>query len=295
MAVRPANAVVVAALAVVWALRLLRWRERVLPAALGALIGLIPPLLPQTLINHRLAGKLSPLVVSDLYRQQRLWGMAALKYGTVLIPDHSPFLIYVNPLYRGDPGPRAFLRNHPAAYMATLALHAFGMVDPDLPFTYITDFHPWYRWPLSIAHYGLLFLALLGCGVGASRCVRQKRLDEEGFVVSSTVAVGAAYLLLYLPVEVEGRFGLPLLLLMTPLAVVGIRWLAGAESGRRESARSAVALVGGLVFVLCCARLSAWISKQRTNPVTPSPANVFVLNPTHARPKGAPATPTPRP
>lgn len=293
VALRPANVVVVWALALVWAFRVIRWRERFLGSALAALAGLIPPLVPQMIINYELVGTLNPLLVSDIYRQQRLWGMAALKYGTVLIPEHSPFLVYVNPFYRGDPGPRTFLLHHPVDYLATLALHAFGMIDADLPFTYITDFNPWYRWPLSLANYGLLYLALLGCVVGVARTLRQRRIDEVGFVLSTTIAVGAAYLVLYLPVEVEVRFGLPLLMLMTPLAVVGACWLVAPAGGRLGS--RAFALLGALVVIVSCARLSIWFETKRTNPLSPSPANMFVLDPPHARGPSATAIPTPPP
>jgi hypothetical protein len=293
MAVRPANAVVVAALAVVWALRLSRWRERVVPAAFAALMGLIPPLLPQALINDRLVGKPSPFVVSDLYRQQRLWGMGALKYGTLLIEGRSPLLTYSNPFYRNDPGPRTFLRRHPVSYLTTLALHAFAMVDTDLPFTYVTDLSPGYRWPLSVVNYSLLYLALAGGLVAASRGIRRRPMDEIGFALLSTLFVGAAYLVIYLPVEVESRFGLPLQLLATPLIVVGARWLVD----RRRESRSArtLLLVGWPTFVLSCALLSAWIATLRTNENVPSPANMWVLDPPRALPPGPPRTPPPRP
>jgi hypothetical protein len=292
-AVRPANAAVACALALVWAVRLIRWRERLVASAFAAIVGLALPLVPQMVVNYGIARKLNPLLVRSLYRDQRLWGMKYLKYGTVVMPDHSPFLIYTNPFYRGDPGPRTFLRNHPAGYLATLALHAFGMVDADLPFTYITNLKPWYRWPLSIVNYGLLYLGLLGCVWAAARWASQRRIDEIEFVVLSTILVGAAYALLYLPVEVENRFGLTLLMLTTPLVVLSGRWLLGRGRGGSRARR--LAILGAPLFVLACAWLSIWISTQQTNPFVSSPANAQVLDPKRARLAGAPVTPTLRP
>ena len=139
VAVRPANIVVVAALVLVWTIRAVRWRDVGFRGVGAAIAGLVPPFVPQILINHRMFGTFNPLIEKDLYRQQASWGMAALKYATLVQPDQSPFLVYTNPLYRGDATPALFLRHHPLHYLATLALHGFGMIDPDLPFTYVTN------------------------------------------------------------------------------------------------------------------------------------------------------------
>ncbi len=280
VAVRPANIVIVAALVLVWVVRALRWKDVGLAGAAAALAGLIPPFIPQILINHRLFGTLNPLIEKDLYRQQATWGMAALKYATLVQPDHSPFLVYGNPLYRGDPTPALFLRNHPLHYLATLALHGFGMIDPDLPFTYVTNLAPWYRWPLGVFTYLLVYAALAAILVGALRMIRRRELDAGGFVVLSTVLVAGAYLTLYLPVEVESRFGLPLVALATPLIVAGAALLRDGRPLRWPV--KALLLLGALVAVLGGVFLSRWISTTRTNPHVESPANVFVLNPKRA-------------
>ena len=292
--VRPGNAVVVAALVLVWAFRAVRWRDVRIGSAGVALAGFMLPLIPQMMINSRRFGTLSPLIVSDLYRQQRLWGMGALKYGTVLIPGHSPFLTYVNPFYRGDPGPRSFLLHHPVEYVTTLALHAFAMLDSDLPFTYITNLRPGYRWPLSIVNYLLLYLALVGCLLSVARVLRRRPIDETAFALWSTVVVCAAYLAIYLPVEVESRFGLALELLMTPLVVTGALWFVRTRP-KPHTARTLLA-VGAPAFVLSCALLSAWISTTQTSQFVSSPANAFVLDPPRAAlratpPAGGPAPP----
>ncbi|HEY1435530.1 MAG TPA: hypothetical protein VGG65_09160, partial [Thermoanaerobaculia bacterium] len=275
--VRPANVVVVAALGAAWALRALRFRDVRFRDAAAAAAGLVPPFLPQVFINHHLFGTFNPLIEKNLYRLQAGWGMAALKYATLVMPDRSPFLVYTNPLYRGDPSPGTFLRNHPLGYLGTLLLHGFGMLDHDLPFTYVTDLAPWYRWPLALANFLLLFLAFAGLALGAARILRRRGIDEAGFVVASTAAVAAAYAALYLPVEVESRFGLALEALAMPLIVAGIAAVSGPGRLRARARRLVVAAaplaLGGAVL------LSTWIEHQRTNPFVESPANAFVLGP----------------
>lgn len=280
VAVRPANIAIVAALVLVWAIRALRWRDVGFRGVGAAMAGLIPPFIPQVLINHRMFGTFNPLIEKDLYRQQASWGMAALKYATLVQPDQSPFLVYTNPLYRGDPTPALFLRHHPLHYLATLALHGFGMIDPDLPFTYVTDLAPWYRWPLSVYCYLLVYAALVGGLVGCVRVLRRRELEPGTFVALSTVLVAGACIALYLPVEVEGRFGLPLMALATPLVVAGVALVRSGPPLRRSA--KTLLLFGALAAVLGGVDLSRWISRTRTNPRVDSPANAFVLNPKRA-------------
>jgi len=287
VAVRPANIAIVAALVLVWAIRAVRWRDVGLRGVGAGFAGLIPPFIPQVLINHRLFGTFNPLIEKDLYRQQASWGMAALKYATLVQPDQSPFLVYTNPLYRGDATPILFLRHHPLNYLATLALHGFGMIDPDLPFTYVTNLAPWYRWPLAVFSYLLVYAALAGILVGLVRMIRRRALEAGTFVVLSTVLVAGACVALYLPVEVEGRFGLPLMALATPLVVAGAALLRNGKP-LRPSAK-ALLLLGAFAAVLGGVSISRWISTTRTNPRVESPANAFVMNPRRApgvRPHG---------
>src|SRR5262249_7886704 len=105
VAVRPANLVVVAALLAVWIVRGWRWRDVDGKTGAAALAGLIPPFVPQMILNHATRGSWSPLIPGALYRDQASWGMGALKYATLVIPDRSPFLVYSNPFYRGDLSP----------------------------------------------------------------------------------------------------------------------------------------------------------------------------------------------
>ncbi len=261
--VRPANVVVVAALAAVWALRAMAFRGLGVRHAAAAVAGLIPPFLPQLTINVLTFGAFNPLIQKNLYHLQAEWGMRALKYATLVVPGRSPQLVYANPLYRGDPTPGAFLLHHPFRYVGTLLLHGFGLLDRDLPFTYVTDLDPWYRLPLALANFAVLYFAAAGLALGLARAWHRRKLDESAFVVVSAALVAAASLALYLPVEVESRFGLPVQALATPLIVAG--WAAAA---RPDGVSRRVRLAALALAPLCVAgalTISAWIARQRSN------------------------------
>lgn len=287
VAVRPANVVVIAALVLVWAARIVRWRDLGVRHLAAATAGVLPPFLPQVWINHHMYGTFNPLIEKHLYSQQVTWGMGALKYATLVIPGRSPFLVYTNPFYRGDPSPRAFLERHPLGYAATLALHGFGILDHDFPFTYVTNLEPSYRGVLSAANFLLLYLAAAGAVAVGVRAFVRRELDEGAFAVAATALVAGAYAALYLPVEVESRFGLPLQALAAPMIACGLAALA--RPGRRRRAAAILVAVGAAPCVAGALWLSTWIGRHRTNPFIESPANSAVMGPARTRPPG-PAT-----
>src|SRR5262249_49941633 len=158
VAVRPANAVVLPGLALLWAFRGLLYRERILRAILPAAAAVALALLPQLASNLRWYGSWSPLPVERVYRDQVGWGMSILKHGTAALPDRPSSLVYANPFCPpGVSSPLEFLEQRPMGYLATLALHGFALFDQDLPFTYIVNTKPAYRWPLSLLNYTYLF------------------------------------------------------------------------------------------------------------------------------------------
>jgi hypothetical protein len=261
--VRPANVVVIVAIGIVWILRGLAFRDFTRRHVAAAAAGLVPPFLPQLAINFLTFGTFNPLIGKNLYHLQAEWGMRALKYATLVIPGKSPLLVYANPLYRGDPTPGTFLVHHPAHYAATLLLHGFGLIDRDLPFTYATDLGAWYRLPLALANFLVLYLAAAGLAVGLARLVRRRRMDEPAFVTAGTALVAAAYFALYLPVEVECRFGVALQALATPLIVGGMAAVAGPGELRRRVRVAVLALAP--VAIAAALALSAWVTRQRVN------------------------------
>ncbi len=191
-------------------------------------------LLPQVYGNARAWGEWSPLPVGGLYREQVRWGTGILKYATLVVPGQEPTLVYRNPLRpEGVAGPREFLRQRPLAYLRTLAAHGFAMLDQDLPFTYVVDPRPTYRWPLSLSNYAFLYLA----GLGLAVLLLRERRTPAGLYAAGAALLGLACVAVYLPVAVENRFSLPLYVLLPPAAVYGRR-LAGRRAGPGRSSPS---------------------------------------------------------
>jgi len=260
--VRPVNAVVVGALLVVWLLRGILFRD--LPAAaLGAmLLGLLLTLAPQMALNYAVFKRPHPLIVKSLYSEQSEWGMSALKYATDVRPGKPPGIDYVNPLFHGERTPLDFFRKRPIAYVATLGLHGFAMMDHDFLFTYITEARPWYRWPAAIFNYVLLYGAGLGGILAVRRWRRAGKIDEVSFVFLSTAVTAAAYWAIHLPVKVENRFALPLDLLAVPFIAFGAMSAAHSMRGPGARRRVLVILFSAALFVGACASLSFWLTGQ---------------------------------
>src|SRR5262249_45204051 len=144
----------------------------------------------------------------------------------------------------------------PMGYLATLALHGFALFDQDLPFTYIVNTKPAYRWPLSLLNYTYLFLCGVGMVVGLLRC-RSAAAPSVKLYFSGAAVVCAAYVALYLPVAVEARFSLPVYLLLGPACVFAVAWL----SQRRSGTLIALIIAGG-GFLAVCVQLSLWMTRQ---------------------------------
>jgi len=252
--VRPANLALLPALAVLWMLRGRQYEERIFrPLALGALVVALA-LLPQLALNVRAYGEWSPLPAGSLYRDQARWGTGILKYGTLVVPGQEPTLVYRNPLRpEGVAGPREFFRQRPLAYVQTLAAHGFAMIDQDLPFTYVQDSRPAYRWPLSLANYVFFYLA----GLGLVVLLLEGRKTPARLYAAGAALFSLACFAVYLPVAVENRFSLPLYVLLPPAAVYAAGWL----SERRSGTIVALAIAGG-GFVGACVQISLWLPRQ---------------------------------
>jgi hypothetical protein len=262
VAVRPANLAAAAALAAAWALRAARWKEFRVRALLAAAAAFLGPILPQALLRRAQTGAFFPLVDAGLYRDQTVWGMRVLKFGTLVVDGKTPFLLWTNPLYRGAAAPAEFALRNPLAYAGTLFLHGFAMVDRDLPFTDVNDLAAWYARPIAIANLLLLGFAAVAVAVAAARLVRRRALDEPAFAAVAIALVGGAYTAVYLPVAVEARFGAPLQALAP--AAIGLGIAAARDFLGRRARRGALAMA--VLLAAGGIELSAWIDRQRINP-----------------------------
>ncbi len=253
-AVRPANLALLPALAILWMLRARQYGEPVLrPLGLGA-VAVALTLAPELYGNVKAYDAWSPLPVGGLYRDQVGWGTGILKYATLVVPGQEPTLVYANPLRpEGVSGPREFLRQRPLEYLRTLGVHAFAMIDQDLPFTYVENPRPAYRWPLSIANYAFFYLA----GLGLVVLLSDGRKTPARLYAAGAALIGLSCVAVYLPVAVENRFSLPLYVIFPPAAIYAVAWLAGRRAG------TIVALaIAGAGFVAACVQVSLWLTKQ---------------------------------
>ncbi len=260
--VRPANALVVGAVAVIWTLRWVLFRQ-VTPSALVAGVGgLILPFVPQMYLNAVAFGTAHPLIVSNLYSYQTEMGVRLLKYGTLVLPGKMGGLLYTNPFLPESVATLGDLAvKSPVALLVTLVLHLFGMFDQALPFAYVVDPFPIYRWPLTAANFAFLFVALLGIGVWTRQVYKRKALQRADLLFVGMLIAGITYIPAYLPTAVESRFGLPEYLLAAPFGVLGLsqlqEWIAARAN--RHLLATAFALS---VFLLGTGYASAWLERQ---------------------------------
>jgi hypothetical protein len=259
--VRPANLFALPAwgLAVTLALALRRPPlHRGAALALAGALALALPMLPQLANNIRHHQAHTPLLAARLLDHQHQWGIANLKYATALPPVPVPSIYYENPLARHRPfdpaRPLAWYAEHPGAGAATMALHAFGMLDPDLVFTYARTLDPWYRRPVGALTHGMLALAVLGA-LGLALRARTSSVLAATLAVLATLVAG--HLALHALVAVEMRFALPLLALAGPLAVLSLR-----EVRASTPLRKALAAAWVVVAVVSALSLSDWMRSQ---------------------------------
>jgi hypothetical protein len=256
VAVRPANLVVFPALLIVWLLRARRFGERVGGGLAAGAVGALLALLPQLYNNVRAYDAWTPLVVERLYGEQAGWGTAMLKYGTLVVAGEKPEIVYRNPFRpKGVSTPGQFLRKNPVGYLATLVLHGFALFDHDLPFAYVQNVRPWFRWPIALLNYAFLFLA--GAGLFTGLAGRRRLTPPARLYFAAASLVSVFYVALYLPVAVESRFSLPLYAVLAPAAVFGILAFRRGPRGR-----TAAVIVAFGAFLALCSGLSLWLSAQ---------------------------------
>ena len=263
MMVRPANVfVLVAWLAAVFAVAVTRrwtWRTAA-RAAFVALVCVAVPFAPQMAINLRFYDQPTPLPAASLGHNQQIWGIANLKYGTALPPVPYPSVFYPNPLASGRPvdeaHPLRWYSDNPSVGAATLALHAFNMVDQDLLFTYSRDLDPWYRIPLGVVTHGFVALALLGLWRWSRLAVHSNSGRLAVFAVLTLVGL---HLAVHVFTAVEMRFGLPLLLVAFPL---GAWYVADLAANRERGKQLLLVAAWVVVWVAASLAVSTWVRDQ---------------------------------
>lgn len=261
---RPASLAVAPVIVGIWIGRAVLFRDVHWSALLVALLAFGLPFVPQAWSNERAFGVAHPLIVGNLYGDQMAWGLKYLKYATLAVPGAPSTLFYDNPL-RPPPELSAseVLRQYPGAYLATLAIHAFALVDQDFPFTFIRDVDPWYRWPLSVLNYVFLLGALVGLALGLRGPAHRPgdQLRRQRFTLLALASAALAVVAIYLPTAVESRFSLPLHLLLAPsFALAAVRVYAAVPTA--GAWRLSLGTLAVAAWVGVCAAASIWLQNQ---------------------------------
>jgi hypothetical protein len=257
--VRSANVVVIGVVAVLWLARYVVFRDvpwRLTPLVVIASAAVFAP---QVVNNYLAFNSTSPFVSRNEYGGDLLAGASSLKYFTVDIPGTPPQWISSNPFVSTESATSIndVVAQQPLGYAATLAMHAFAVLDQDLPFTYVTELRPWYRWPFSIGNFLYLALAGLGLGIGLLR-YRHDLRDPRAFAFVGVAAVCAGILAVYLPPHVENRYSLPLYPLLA-LGVVEASATLWTWTREGDRARLAASTVGVVLVASSALALSQWL------------------------------------
>lgn len=260
--VRPANVILAPALVLVWIVRARIFRDLPLAAIPVMAVALALPFGPQLAANQRAFGVPEPLIVRRLYAEQLAQGFRHAKYVSLGISGLPTRAIYDNPFFPSAAEaltPTQALRDYPGAYAATLAIHAFALIDQDYPFTYVRDLDPWYRWPLSALNYLFVAGGIIGLAAGLRRRADDRDSLRRRFVLLAILIVGAALIVVYLPSEVENRFSLPLYPLLTVPCVLAV---IAARHHIRTPRSWYLLAAGALSACLAGATLSIWLQQQ---------------------------------
>jgi hypothetical protein len=220
--VRPASVFVLPVWVLVAARGLIR-REWL--AALG-LAAVLLPLAPQWWMNRTYHSQSTPLVASSIARGLQVMGILNSKYATAMIPGMEPPILYANPFLVDEPlarqDPVVWYQTHPAAGLATWALHLFNTLDQDLPLPFVRDLAPAYGPWVVAANWAMTGLGLASL-LAAWR--RGGTAGERGAIrISTGLIVG--HLGGYGLSLVESRYGVAALVPLYAWAAVGGSWLA---------------------------------------------------------------------
>lgn len=177
---------------------------------------------PQLYNNVKQYNDWTPLIHQDLYEFQSTLAATYLKYGTVVIPDEQPALVFASP-YAVDANSTIYdlLFNNFFVFVAVYVVHLFGVIDWGYIDTYINDWYPVSRLLGSIFLYVFWLLSFYG----VYKTIREKKIIEEKFAVYSLIVSFLVYWAFIGTTVIESRFGYPLFLLVLPFSGVALHKL----------------------------------------------------------------------
>jgi 4-amino-4-deoxy-L-arabinose transferase-like glycosyltransferase len=246
---RPSNAFAVPVwlAAVMLTLYRRQWRRRRAAAALAVIV-MVLPWIPQIRNNLVYYGRATPLIASNLTGAAIQFGVRVSKYATSNIVGMDTQVRYTNPFYDNElvtaEAPLRWYALHPLKGAGTLALHAFNLVDQDLPFPYSTTLSPPYYVYVTSLHWAVLGLA--GFGAVWFWLIRGRRSPAERFAVAFAGAFVVCQIAAQCPFHAETRYGLPSLAVLYPAGALTVAavWRHGRRLVIPAAAAAAVCAAG---------------------------------------------------
>jgi hypothetical protein len=263
IAVRPASMFMVPALLLAWvAVWFLRRPagSKMLGMVAAGLLCFSLPLMPQLRNNMVYYGKTTVLVAAPFAQGQQYIGILWLKYATSIEPHQDPQIKYLNPLAVDEPlaakDPTAWYLRYPGRGVVTIAIHAFNLLDQDLPLPYNLTLIPTYYPFVSIANLAIVALGLAGLGVVVAGWPRRSAIEKWIIVIAVVTLV--CHLGLHSLFSVEARYGVFALVLLYAFAAICGGWLIRTAQNRARL------LVSAFVVAFCVGGyfLSAWVRWQ---------------------------------
>jgi hypothetical protein len=258
--VRPANVFILP----MWGLALgailvrnRRFTRQVVLAWFVSFAAFVLPLLPQLRNNIVYYGKATPLIADPLSTRLQYFGILLSKYATSVEPDRDPRIMYDNPFVYdralAASNPREWYLQYPVRGMGTFTLHAFNLIDQDLPLPYNRTPAPSYYPGVSIANFAIVGLALFGICVAYRRFREFSPVEQYLSVIAATMV--ASHLLLHSMFCVESRFGVAALIPIYASAAILCAFLARTH---HRPLLIAATLTAGVVTVSGTS-LSLWV------------------------------------
>ena len=238
-------------------------------------VGLSIPVIPQFINNIVFHGTYTPLVAAKLGMGQYMGGLRLLKYATSIIPNVPPQVEYINPAWQAVVGENArsifsskapldavkFLLYHPQIGFTAFAGHVFNLIDQDSIFPYLAVKEPWYRWITSIIGYLTAFFGGCGCFVSmrwlfCKKCRSSIYEEKLSRMLVSLLLFLFFYFGLYSTTQVETRFGLPVITILSFFIPVTWNYLL------KDAHQRKAVLFSMMFFVALAIVLSCWVQKQ---------------------------------
>lgn len=177
--------------------------------------------IPQLYNNVKQFDDWTPLIHQDLYEFQSRLAASYLKYGTVVIPNEEPGLVFRTPFTVGpEETIYGLIVSNFFGFLTVYTSHLFGAIDWGYIDTYIREWYPPSRIIGSVFLYIYWILAFYG--VGLFLAMKKKNI-KQWFTGLSLILAFLGYWLFIGTTVVESRFGYPLLMIIIPFAGLALK------------------------------------------------------------------------